>query len=78
MLSALGLQGKTKLLPSSLLIDSVAFNHMTGNFKALQDVRKYDGEQNIKIADGRTIPITAIDNLGSAFTDVFGYPDLPI
>jgi len=51
---------------------------MTGNFKALQDVRKCDGEQNIKIADGRTIPITAIDNLGSAFTDVFGYPDLPI
>jgi hypothetical protein len=75
-LSALGLQGKTKLLPSPWLIASAASNHMTGNSKALQDVRKYDGEQNIQIADGRTIPITAISNLGSAFTNVFVSPDL--
>lgn len=75
-LSALGLQGKTQLLPSSWLIDSAASNHMNGNSEALQDVCKYDGEQNIQITDGHTIPITAISNLGPAFTNVFVSPDL--
>jgi len=49
---------------------------MTDNSKALQDVCKYDGEQNIQIADDRTIPITAIGNLSPAFTNVFVSPDL--
>jgi hypothetical protein len=75
-LSALGLQGKTQLLPPPWLIDYAASNHMTDNSKALQDVCKYDGEQNIQIADGRTIPITAIGNLSLAFTNVFVSPDL--
>jgi hypothetical protein len=74
--SIFGLQGKTQLLPSPWLIDFVASNHITGNFEALQDVCKYDGEQNIQIADGRTIPITAIGNLRFAFTNVFVSPDL--
>ncbi|KAJ0019968.1 hypothetical protein Pint_31293 [Pistacia integerrima] len=46
-LSALGLQGKAHLLTSPWLIDSAASNHMTGSSAALQDVRKYDGEQHI-------------------------------
>lgn len=75
-LSALGLQGKTQLLPSSWLIDYAASNHMNGNSEALQDVCKYDGEQNIQITDGHTIPITAISNLGPVFTNVFVSPDL--
>ncbi|KAL6330239.1 hypothetical protein AAG906_040161 [Vitis piasezkii] len=75
-LSALGLQGKKYLLTSPWLIDSAASNHMTGNPAALQDVRKYDGEQYIQIADGSTLPITAVGNLGSSFTNVFVSPDL--
>ncbi|KAJ0079888.1 hypothetical protein Patl1_24395 [Pistacia atlantica] len=75
-LSALGLQGKTHLLTSPWLIDSAASNHMTGSLTALQDVRKYDGEQHIQIADGSTLPITAVGNLGSSFTNVFVSPDL--
>jgi hypothetical protein len=75
-LSALGLQGKTQLLPSPWLTDYAASNHMTDNSEAQQDVCNYDGEQNIQIANGRTIPITAIGNLGSAFTNVFMSTDL--
>ncbi|KAJ0053502.1 hypothetical protein Pint_00159 [Pistacia integerrima] len=63
-LSALGLQGKAHLLTSPWLIDSAASNHMTGSLTALQDIRKYDGEHHIQIADGSTLPITAIGNLG--------------
>ncbi|KAK0577730.1 hypothetical protein LWI29_037641 [Acer saccharum] len=75
-LSALGLQGKKYLLSSPWLIDSAASNHMTGSPAALQDVRKYDGEQHIQIADGNTLPITAVGNLGSSFTNVFVSPAL--
>ena len=67
-LSALGLQGKKHILPSPWLIDSTASNHMTGSPIALHNVRKYDGEQHIQIADGSTLPITAVGNLGSSFT----------
>lgn len=49
---------------------------MTGSSVALQDVRKYDGQQHIQIADGSTLPITAVGNLGSSFTNVFVSPDL--
>ncbi|KAJ0025637.1 hypothetical protein Pint_07648 [Pistacia integerrima] len=75
-LSALGLQGKTHLLTSPWLIDSAASNHMSGSLTALQDVRKYDGEQHIQIVDGSSLPITAVGNLGSSFTNVFVSPDL--
>ncbi|TXG56684.1 hypothetical protein EZV62_017997 [Acer yangbiense] len=75
-LSALGLQGKQYLLSSPWLIDSAASNHMTGSPAALQDVRKYDGEQYIQITDGNTLPITAVGNLGSSFTNVFVSPAL--
>ena len=75
-LSALGLQGKKHLLPSPWLIDSAASNHITGTPAALHNVRKYDGEQHIQIADGSTLPITAVGNLGSSFTNVFVSPDL--
>ena len=75
-LSALGLQGKKHLLPSPWLIDSAASNHMTGSPAALHNVCKYDGEQHIQIADGSTLPITAVGNLGSSFTNVFVSPDL--
>lgn len=75
-LSALGLQGKKHLITSPWLIDSATSNHMTGSLAALQDVRKYDGEQHIQIADSSTLLITAIGNLGSSFTNVFLSNDL--
>ena len=74
--SALGLQGKNHLLTSPWLIDFAASNHMTGSPTALHDVRKYDGEQHIQIADGNTLPIITVGNLGSSITNVFVSPDL--
>ena len=42
---------------------------MTDSPATLQDTRKYDGEQHIQIANGNTLPITAVGNLGSSFID---------
>jgi hypothetical protein len=75
-LSAFGLQGKKHLLPSPWLIDSAASNHMIGSLAALHDVHKYDGEQHIQIVGGSTLPISAVGNLGSSFTNVFVSPAL--
>ncbi|KAI9180922.1 hypothetical protein LWI28_009453 [Acer negundo] len=75
-ISALGLQDKKYLLPSHWLIDSATSNHMTDSPTTLQDVRKHDGEQHIQIADGSTLHITAVGNLGSSFTNVFMSPTL--
>jgi hypothetical protein len=75
-LSALGLQGKKHLITSPWLIDSAASNHMIGNLTALHDVCKYDGEQHIQIADGSILPITAVGNMGSSFTNISVSPDL--
>ncbi|KAA8535363.1 hypothetical protein F0562_030366 [Nyssa sinensis] len=38
---------------------------MTGSPATLHDVRKYDGEQHIQIADGSTLPITAVDDVSN-------------
>ncbi|KAK0586103.1 hypothetical protein LWI29_001019 [Acer saccharum] len=75
-LSTLGLQGKKHLLPSPWLIDFAASNHMTCSLVALHDVCKYDGEQYIQIIDGSTLPIIAVGNSGSSFTNVFMSPML--
>lgn len=81
----LSLKVKKHLLTSPYLIDFVASNHMTGNWTTLQDIQKYDGEQHIRIANritlpiianGNTLPITVIENLGSSFTNVFLSTDL--
>lgn len=73
---ALGLQGKGTQLPSFLFVDSGVSNHMTGSLMGLHDVRKYEGDQDIQIIDGSTLPITAIGTLGPSFHDVFVSPDL--
>ena len=49
---------------------------MTDNSTTLHDVCKFDGEQHIQIADVSTLPITAVGNLGSSFTNVFVSPNL--
>ncbi|KAF5476800.1 hypothetical protein F2P56_003497, partial [Juglans regia] len=73
--TALGLQG-TGTNSTSWIVDSGASNHMTGNMTGLHGVRKYRGMQNIQIADGSTLPITVVGNLGSSFRDVFVSPGL--
>jgi len=75
-LSIIGLQGKKHLLTSPWLIDSAASNHMTSSPTALHDVRKYDDKQHIQIANGSTLPITAVGSLGPSLTNVFVSPDL--
>ncbi|KAA8529686.1 hypothetical protein F0562_034214 [Nyssa sinensis] len=44
---------------------------MTGNPTTLHDVRKYDGEQHIQIADGGTLPITAFDVTALSFIHAY-------
>jgi len=50
---------------------------MTGSPASLHDVHKYDGEQ-IQIADGSTLPIIVVGNLGSSLTNIFVSPDLSV
>jgi hypothetical protein len=77
-LSALALQDKKHLLSSPWLIDFAASNHMTGGPAALHDVRKYDRKKHIQIANGSTLPIIAVGNLGFSFTNVFVSPNLSV
>lgn len=67
--TALGLQG-TSTNASSRIIDLGASNHMTGSVTGFHGVCKYGVEQHIQIADGSTLPITNVGNLGSSFRNV--------
>ena len=74
--SALGLQGQGKPASSTWFIDSGATNHMTGSSDFLQNLRPYTGCQNIQIANGSNLPITAIGDIGHSFRHVFVAPKL--
>ena len=69
--SAFGLQGKSWKLTPSWFVDSGASNHMTGSTDMLHGICKYEGAQHIQIANGCTLPITAVGTLGHGFSDVF-------
>ncbi|RVW29321.1 Retrovirus-related Pol polyprotein from transposon RE1 [Vitis vinifera] len=73
-LSAMGFQGNnsTKLW----YVDSGASNHMTNNPTALCHVRPYAGQSSIQTANGSSLPIAAIGDASSKFTDVFLAPQL--
>ncbi|RVW49883.1 Retrovirus-related Pol polyprotein from transposon RE1 [Vitis vinifera] len=73
-LSAMGFQGNnsTKLW----YVDSGASNHMTNNPTALCHVRPYTGQSSIQTANGSSLPIAAIGDASSKFTDVFLAPQL--
>ena len=73
-LSAMGFQGNnsTKLW----YVDSGASNHMTNNPTALCHVRPYAGQSSIQTANGSSLPIVAIGDASSKFTDVFLTPQL--
>ncbi|XP_071921648.1 retrovirus-related Pol polyprotein from transposon RE1 isoform X2 [Coffea arabica] len=74
--SALGLQGQGKTISSTWFVDSGASNHMTGSTDSLQNLQQYTGRQNIQIANGSNLPITAIGDLGHSFRHVFVAPKL--
>ncbi|RVX22750.1 Retrovirus-related Pol polyprotein from transposon TNT 1-94 [Vitis vinifera] len=73
-LSAMGFQGNnsTKLW----YVDSGASNHMTNNPTALCHVRPYAGQSSIQTANGSSLPIAAISDAYSKFTNVFLAPQL--
>lgn len=75
-LSALGLQGKSKPTSQPWFVDSGASNHMTGSLEKLHNVHTYHGTQNIQIADGNTLSISAVGDINSSFRDVFVSPGL--
>lgn len=59
-------------------MDSDASNHMTNTTVSLSNVRNYDGNLKISIADGSSLPISVIGDLSPSLTDVFVSPDLSI
>lgn len=63
--SALGLQHKGSVVSSRWFVDSGASNHMTGSSDLLNNIRCYTGSQHIQIANGSTLPIAAVGDLGS-------------
>ena len=70
-LSALGIQGKSNDISSPWFVDSGASNHMIGTSEHLKNVRTYNGTQNIQIADGNTLSITAVGDITPSFRHVF-------
>ena len=75
-LSALGIQGKSHNISSPWFVDSGASNHMAGTSEHLTNVRTYNGTQNIQIADGNTLSITAVSDITPSFRNVFVSPGL--
>ena len=70
-LSALGIQGKSNDISSPWFVDSGASNHMTGALEHLNNIHTYNGTQNIQIADGNTLSITAVGDITPSFRHVF-------
>ena len=68
---ALGIQGKSKAVSQPWFVDFGASNHMTGSLAHLHNVHTYNGTQNIQIANGNTLSITAAGDIISSFWDVF-------
>ena len=57
-------------------VDSGASNHITNNPTALCHVWPYAGRSSIQTASGSSLPIAAIGDASSKFTDVFLIPQL--
>jgi len=82
--SALGISGKKDKFNFPLdsthnkqwLMDSAASNHMTSSENELYNVRKYMGNQHIRVANSNNLLILSIGNLGSYFKNIFVSPKL--
>ena len=73
-LSVMGFQGKN--YTTLWYVVSGASNHMTNTPTTLSHVRPYAGQLAIETANGSSLPIAAIGNASSTFTDVFLAPQL--
>lgn len=78
IISAFGLSGNHKVSSKPWYFNSKASNHMTKTIVPLSNVRNYDGNMEINTADGSSLPISAVGDLSSSFTDVFVSPALSI
>ena len=74
--STFGLSGNHKVSSKPWYFDSRASKHMTNTGVPLSNIRNYDGNLKINIADGSSLPISAVGDLSSSLTDVFVSPDL--
>ena len=74
--SAFGLSSNHTVSSKPWYFDYGASNHMTNTNLSLSNVRNYDGNLKINIADGSSLPISAVDDLSSSLIDVFVSPDL--
>ncbi|KAG6484973.1 hypothetical protein ZIOFF_053498 [Zingiber officinale] len=74
--STLGLHGQGKIISSPWFVDFGASNHMTGSPDWLHNLQKYTCKQNIQIANGSNLLITAIGDIGLSFWHVFVSPRL--
>lgn len=68
--STLGFQGKVQVVSSHWFVDSRASNHMISSSDILDNIKHYISTQYIQIANGSTIPITAVGDIGSSFDKV--------
>ncbi|KAJ9673431.1 hypothetical protein PVL29_023162 [Vitis rotundifolia] len=77
---ALGLSGNHTISSKQWYFDSGASNHMMNTVLFLSNVRNYDGNLKINIADGSSLPISAVGDLSFSLTfsltDVFVSLDL--
>ena len=74
--TAFGLSSNHKVSSKPWYFDFGAFNHMTNTIVPLSNIRNYDGNLKINIADGSSLPISAVGDLSSSLTNVFVSPDL--
>ena len=70
----MGFQGKNST--TLWYVDLGASNHMTNSPTTLSHVRLYASQSAIQTANGSSLPIAAIGNASSTFTDVFLAPQL--
>ncbi|KAJ0075240.1 hypothetical protein Patl1_34523 [Pistacia atlantica] len=73
-LSAMGFQGKHST--TLWYVDLGASNHMMNTPTNLSHVWPYAGQSAIQTANGSSLPIAAVENASSTFTDVFLAPQL--
>ena len=74
--TAFRLLGNHKVSFKPWYFDSEASNRMTNTVVPLSNIRNYDGNLKINIADDSSLPISAVGDLSSSLTDVFVSPDL--
>ena len=76
IISAFRLLGNHTVSSKPWHFDFRASNHMMNIVLSLSNVKNYDGNLKINIANGNSLPISVVGDLSSSLTDVFVSPDL--